>query len=127
MNQRDQNLLQLRPLIPTITQNNIATLAEQFQNQTLRPILKMQNDLLVAIFQQYIIQRKNVFPSLSPTKKMEYIEQSVRKDLKFRSLLLGVVVGQFTIQEWNQFAQNESELRKRMVVMLVERLKSNFR
>ena len=88
MNQRDNNLLQLRPLIPTITQANVTTLAEQFQNQTLRPILKMQNDLFVAIFQQYTIQRKNVFPTLSPSKKMEYIEQSIRKDLKFRSSYL---------------------------------------
>ena len=123
---RDQSILNLRPLIPTISEANATTSAEQFQNKTLRPILKLQNDLIHSIFHQYTIQRKNIFPTLSEKKKLEYIENSIRKDLKFRSLMIGCVLGQFTLEEWNLYVQDESELRKRLVNMLVERIKSGF-
>jgi len=126
MANRDQNILQLRPLIPTISEKNITSSAELFQNKTLRPILKLQNDLLIAIFKQYTIQRKNIFPTLSEEKQLEYIENNIRKDLKFRSLLIGTIVGQFTLEEWDLYIQNENELRKRLVNMLVERVKSGM-
>ncbi len=126
MANRDQNIIQLRPLIPTISEKNITSSSELFQNKTLRPILKLQNDLLLSIFQQYTIQRKNIFPTLATKKKLEYIENNIRKDLKFRNLLVGCIVGQFTLEEWNLYVQDESELRKRLVNMLVERIKSSF-
>ena len=124
MANRDQNILELRPQIPTILEQNANSSAEQFQNKTLRPILKLQNDLMLSIFQQYTIQRKNVFPTLSEKKKLEYIENAIRKDLKFRNLMIGCIIGQFTLEEWNLYVEDESELRKRLVNMLVERIKS---
>ncbi len=126
MSKRDQNLKSLRPLIPTISEENITTDSEHFQNVTLRPILKLQDDLLVQIFQQYTIHRKNVFQKLSLEKKIEYIENSIRKDLTFRSLLIGTVVGHFTTEEYQTYTQNETELRKRLINMLIERIKSHW-
>ena len=121
---RDQNLKALRPLIPTISEENITSESERFQNKTLRPILKLQNDLLLQTFQQYVIQRKNVFLKLSPEKKLDYIDNNIRKDLTFRSLLIGMVVGHFSIEEYKTYVQNENELRKRLINMLIERIKS---
>ena len=43
---------------------------EKFQNQTLRPILKFQNDLFIEVFRNYAIKQKNAFFSLTPEKKM---------------------------------------------------------
>ncbi|MFT6321463.1 MAG: hypothetical protein ACJAT4_002393 [Granulosicoccus sp.] len=125
MSNRDQNLKSLRPLIPTISEENVTSDSEHFQNITLRPILKLQHDLLIQIFQQYVIHRKNVFQKLSPEKKLEYIENNIRKDLTFRSLLIGTVVGHFTHEEYQTYAQNETELRKRLINMLIERVKSH--
>ena len=45
------------------------TLEEAFQNHTLRPILKIQNDLLVQVFINYAIKQKSVFFTLSPALK----------------------------------------------------------
>jgi hypothetical protein len=42
---------------------------ESFQNRTLRPILKFQNDLLIASFKNYISTHKNIFYSYSVEKK----------------------------------------------------------
>lgn len=126
MSNRDQNLKSLRPLIPTISEENITSDSEHFQNSTLRPILKLQHDLLIQIFQQYTIHRKNVFQKLSSEKRLEYIEKSIRKDLTFRNFAIGTVVGHFTEKEYQIYVQNKTELRKRLINMLIERIKSQF-
>lgn len=126
MSNRDQNLKALRPLIPTISEENITSDSEYFQNTTLRPILKLQHDLLMQIFQQYVIHRKNIFPKLSLEEKLNYIENSIRKDLNFRSLLIGIIVGHFSMEEFQTYSKNKNELRKRLINMLIERIRSQY-
>ncbi|MFD2890662.1 glyoxalase [Flavobacterium chuncheonense] len=97
---------------------------EKFQNQTLRPILKFQNDLFLAVFRNYATKQKSVFFSLTPDKKMHYIETAIQRDIKFRNSLKGIVIGMFTLQEYEEYIQNSSNLNKRMMNLLIERLKS---
>jgi len=97
---------------------------EVFQNQTLRPILKLQNDLFIEVFRNYAVKQKNVFFDLSPDKKMAYIENVIQRDIKFRNSLKGIVIGLFTVNEYRDYIQNSSNLNKRMMNMLIERLKS---
>lgn len=99
---------------------------EVFQNQVLRPILKLQNDLFIEVFKNYISKYKNDFYSYSVEKKVTYIENSIHKDIKFRNSLKGIVIALFTIQEYNTYIQNSSSLNKRMMNMLIERLKNQM-
>jgi len=122
MQNRDTHLINLRPAIPTITEENVTTLTEQFQNKTLRPILKFQNHLLLEIFRQYIIKRKNKFHQLSHIKKSKYIQTNIRNDLKFRNLIIGIIIGQFTINEFEQYHSNEHELNRRITSLVIQRL-----
>ncbi|PZQ81486.1 MAG: glyoxalase, partial [Flavobacterium johnsoniae] len=46
---------------------------EIFQNQVLRPILKLQNDLFIDVFRNYISKYKNDFYSYPVEKKLAYI------------------------------------------------------
>ena len=119
---RDKSLKDIRPAIPTIIEKNVTTVIEQFQNRTLRPILKFQNEILLKIFHQYIQKRKNKFSQLSVLKKLEYIQTNIRNDLKFRNLLTGMVVGHFTLEEFEIYHSNESELRRRITSLLIQRL-----
>ncbi len=96
---------------------------ERFQNVTLRPILKLQNPLLVVVFQNYIEKRKGIFYDLSIQKKLIYIENAIIKDQKFRSSIKGMVLGQFTLSEYTEYANNSSALNKRMMQMVVKRIK----
>jgi len=122
MQNRDNSLKDIRPAIPTLIEENVTSASEQFQNVTLRPILKLQNDLLLKIFDEYIQKRKNKFHQLSPTKKLEYIQSNIRNDLKFRSLLMGLVVGLFTLEEYGIYCSNQSELSRRIVSLIIQRL-----
>jgi hypothetical protein len=106
----------------TITSTTSAD--EVFQNQTLRPVLKLQNDLLVEVFRNYITKYKGDFHSYSVDKKLQYIENSIQKDIKFRNSLKGIIIGLFTIDEYKDYINNSSSLNKRMMNMVIERLKS---
>lgn len=97
---------------------------EIFQNQTIRPILKLQNDLFIAVFINYINKNKRDFYSYSVEKKLQTIENSIQKDIKFRNSLKGIVMALFTIDEYDTYIQNSSNLNKRMMNLVIERLKS---
>ena len=123
MEARDNHVLEIRgEALGTIT--NQSSNEEVFQNKTLRPILKLQNDLFIAVFINYAVKQKGVFFSLSPEKKMAYIENVIQRDIKFRNSLKGMIFGLFTVDEYNEYIQNSSNLNKRMMNMLIERLKS---
>lgn len=122
-NNRDEQIVKIRPAIPSIMEGT-STTTECFQNRTLRPILKMQNELFIAIFKWYIVKRKNVFPTLRKRKQLDYIDQSLKKDLKFKNRLVGLVIGQLTIAELQAFHAEESELTRRITTMLIERLQN---
>ncbi|MCZ8145435.1 glyoxalase [Flavobacterium sp.] len=125
MEPRDPSLMELRgEAIGTITP--FSSSEEVFQNQTLRPILKLQNDLFIEVFRNYAVKQKNVFFDLSPDKKMAYIENVIQRDIKFRNSLKGIVIGLFTVNEYRDYIQNSSNLNKRMMNMLIERLKSQI-
>lgn len=97
---------------------------ERFQNNTMRPILKLQNDLFIEVFKNYISKHKNDFYSYSTEKKLGFIENCIQKDIKFRNSLKGIVIGLFTIDEYMEYIQNSSNLNKRMMNMLIDRLKN---
>ncbi|MFH6959990.1 glyoxalase [Flavobacterium aquidurense] len=97
---------------------------ELFQNQTIRPILKLQNDLFIAVFINYVNKNKADFYSYTVEKKLQTIENSIQKDIKFRNSLKGIVMALFTIEEYDIYIQNSSSLNKRMMNLLVDRLKS---
>ena len=99
---------------------------EYFQNQILRPILKLQNDLFIEIFKNYIIKSKANFETFTIDKKLLFIENSIQKDMKFRSLLNGIVIGLFTIDEFLMYSNNSSNLNKRIMTMLIERYKNQL-
>jgi hypothetical protein len=123
MENRDVLLLELRGdaigIVNTFSSND-----EVFQNETLRPILKLQNDLFIEVFKNHINKTKVDFENLTVDRKMQFIENSIQKDIKFRNALKGMILGLFSIEEYSNYIKNSSELNKRMMNMLIERLKN---
>ena len=110
METRDSLLLRMRPEIPTAKINPTMSADECFQNKTLRPVAK----------------HKNVFYDLTIEKRLDYIENAIHKDMKFRNSLKGIIIGQFTLEEFEIYTQNSSALNKRIMDIVKERLKSNI-
>jgi hypothetical protein len=123
MNQRDIFIKEIRgESLGDI--NNQSSSDELFQNEVLRPILKLQNDLFIASFLNYISKYKRDFYSKTVENKLAIIENAIQKDIKFRNALKGMIIGLFTTDEYALYIQNSSSLNKRMMNLLIERLKS---
>lgn len=126
METRDKCLLRIRPEIPSAKTFPNTRDEERFQNETLRPIAKFQNNLMLAVFRNYIQRYKNVFYELTLENRLAYIENAIYKDTKLRNSLRGIIVGQFTLNEYEQYIQNSSALNKRMMEIVIDRLQSNI-
>jgi hypothetical protein len=122
MDNRDTELMALRPTINA--DNTQAAALERFQNTTLRPILKYQHDLLIAIFQHNIVKRKMDFKSLSDVQKKTAIEQTIQHDTGLKNRLSGCIIGYFTQAEYQFFQENETELNRRLTQLLIQRVQS---
>ena len=122
MTSRTEDLLAIRTQILSAKINDNMSSDELFQNTTLRPVIKMQHDLLIAVFRNYIAKHKNVFYELSLEKQLAYIENSIHKDMKFRNSLKGMIIGQLTVEEYDLYIKNSSALNKRMMNIVKERL-----
>ena len=122
MTSRTEDLLAIRPNIASAKVYDTMSADELFQNKTLRPIIKLQHDLLIAVFKNYITKHKNVFSELSLQKQLLYIENAIHKDVKFRNSIKGMIIGQFTVEEYALYIQNSSALNKRLMNIVKERL-----
>jgi hypothetical protein len=126
MSTRNEDIKQWRPLIKTINEDVKSNNTELFQNEVLRPILKFQNDLLLALFIENRKKYKVEYKSLSPEQQLTHIETSIKQDSKFRSLLVGTIVGLFTIEEHVVYSKEASVINKRIINMLVQRLQDQL-
>lgn len=123
MNDRHNDILRIRPEIKKHQSSNNMSAEERFQNETLRPVLKLQNPLLIAVFRNYIDKHKGVFYDLGLEKRLAYMENALMKDQKFRNSIKGMVIGQFTVAEYISYKTNSSALNKRMINLVLQRLK----
>lgn len=115
---RTEQLLQLRSEIQSDAERQPLA-NEAFQNNTLRPILKFQNDVLVHFF------KSQLNGAQLPDFKMElesFVIQRLQKDVLTRNTMIGMVVGLLTEQELTIFLADKSEMSKRIIDMLIQRL-----
>lgn len=122
---RDTRILGVRsPIEPDDTTEMGAE--QGFSVNTIRPILKAQNELFLAVFNNYAVRHKSEFFDYAPEKQLQFIENAIQKDIKFRNVLKGIVMAGFTLAEYEAYIQNSSSLNKRMMNLLTERLQSQL-
>ncbi len=127
MNSRETLLNKMRPSIDVkFLKIKNSSFEESFQNVILRPIIKVQTSLLVQAFKKYADTHKGVFYQLRPEKKTTYIENAIKKDQKFRNFLKGIVIGMFTLEEYELYKEKTSSLNKRMMNLIYQRLSENL-
>lgn len=103
-----------------------STLEETFQNQVLRPILKLQNELILAIFQNYMQTNKINLQAHAIENQRIIIANSIQKDLQFNNVLKGLVIGLFTIEEYDVYIQHTTAINKRIIQLIIERIYSQI-
>ena len=114
-----------RPIIEDLIKENMSAL-ELFQNQTLRPVIKMQHNLLIASFNTYKLKRKIDFSSITEQKKRSKIKAAFVKDINYKNLTLGFIIGVFTLEEYDYYSLNTSEINKRIIQIVIQRVQDSL-
>lgn len=124
MDNRSELLKSIRPIIEI--DNSKSTDLELFQSLSLRPILKLQNNIILSLMNQHLAEHKLIIKNLTDNKKTERIHEIVKNNLQQKQLLLGVVIAHFTDEELNFYYLNKKEVVKRIITMVLERLCSQL-
>ena len=123
---RDKSILKLRAEIPSIENLQTTTVVEVFQNNTLRPILKFQNDALIHTFLLDLKSKKQDLKTLNTKKRQLLIDTHFRTNLNLRQVLLGMVLALFSSDEMSFYNSVYKEMNKRIFSLLKARLKDQL-
>ena len=121
---KEDKLLGLREEI--LTEKSEQTPIEQFQNTTIRPILKYQHSILIVFFSSNVHVQYIVSANFSSLKKQNQLKLFVSKQLAFRAQLLGIVTGLFTDAEFDFYLSEKVNLDKRIANMILDRFYSTL-
>ena len=121
---KEDKLLGLREEI--LTEKSEQTPIEQFQNTTIRPILKYQHSILIVFFNSNVHVQYIVSTNFSLLKKQNQLKLFTSKQLAFRAQLLGMVTGLFTDAEFEFYLSEKVNLDKRISSMILERFFSTL-
>ena len=123
---REQFILKLRAEIPSTENLGTTTAVEVFQNNSLRPILKFQNDALVHVFLLDLSNKKIDLKTFNTKNRQLLIDKHLRTNSSLRQLLLGMVIALFSIDEMEFYNSVYKKLNKRIFSMLKVRLKDQL-
>ena len=116
-----------RPIVIIDNKPEIHLENELFQNVVLRPILKMQHAITLKLFDSHIDNLGVVWKDLKKSKKIKCVENQLCKNIQFKNLVIGIVVGQFNEQEMNKYLSNSREYNKRILQMTIQRIVSTIK
>ena len=116
--------LSIRPIIEGIIISDNDSPQEVFQNKTLRPIIKLQHNLLVSYFKEYLNSKNILFKSLTVQKKIEFIDSAFQRDNAFKSEVKGLIIGHLTDEEFQKYSIDKGDYNKRILTMLKQRIVS---
>ena len=117
---RDEQLLSIRPEIHA--ENITDELMDVFQNKTLRQVLKLQNDTLLAICLDFLNNKYKNFEGRDNIIKKSLMQDALKTDQALKKLLYGVVIGQFTSSELAFYLNHKSDINKRLVEFIYKRV-----
>ena len=122
MEKRSEELLALRPLL-FLDGGNEKPL-EKFQNQVLRPILKYQHELWVLELKQnqFFLQIKE--KRWNGAELRQAIQSAISRSPDLKNHYFGIVTGLMTSEEYSFYLTNRTELNKRVLSMVIDRILS---
>ena len=114
-----------RPVLSNLVNTGTSEM-EKFQNEVLRPVIKMQHQLVITSFKNYLQKRKIDFSVLPDKKKRSKISSVYKTDNNYKNFILGVIIGQFSIDEFAFYIDKSSEVNRRILQITSQRIKDSI-
>ena len=119
---RNEQIVLLRP---EIIFSDIPQPLADFQ-AVLRQILKLQNPILIKIAGEFLAKKYKGFFDRDENIKKELLLQSLKKDIPFKKMMIGLIIGLLTEVEIEIYLQQEQEINKRLVEFMFKRLSTQL-
>jgi len=116
---RAERLQQVRPVLDLETAESRPV--EQFQNETLRPILKLLNPTILRLVAERLARYGTGFAEMDRADQEARLRNVLKEDSRLKRTLLGMVVGHLTDEELAAYLAHKDEVRRRTVPMLLAR------
>jgi len=114
----DTALLAFRPIVPIEAETDASTVGA-FLHATLRPVLKLQNDLLLAVVADFV---RDHHIALRPTDQHQQLSELLGRNTKLRYTVVGLITGQFTSAEYTFYRQHRPEINRRLLELALRRV-----
>jgi|LauGreDrversion4_1035100.scaffolds.fasta_scaffold186703_2 hypothetical protein len=111
---------------PLLVLKKADSLEENFQNETLRPILKLQNDLIITLAQEFLKHRNVSWEKIKEKDPLQWLNLNIKRDIPFKNLMIGMVIGQFNGEELKEYLSFQKEMNKRIINMMTERIVNHY-
>ena len=112
----------VRPKLPYALTEGELKEEELFQNMVLRPVIKMQHDVLILRVKSYFVSKRVMFNVMDKQKRTLAIEQAFLGDNAFKKEIQGMILGQLDTTEYKRYLQNERTMNKRIIQMVRNRM-----
>ncbi|MFT4576083.1 MAG: hypothetical protein ACI9SI_001001 [Polaribacter sp.] len=114
----DNKKVSIRPILNL----SAKSVDEDFQNRTLRPILKLQHTTILQVFTHFSKKQKTDVSTLTKEELNKYVNLITKNNTVLRNQLLGLVIGQFTEGEFDIYKVKDLEFNKRILNMIGQRI-----
>jgi hypothetical protein len=111
---------------PLLVLKKADSLEENFQNETLRPILKLQNNLIITLAQEFLKHRNVSWEKIKEKDPLQWLNLNIKRDIPFKNLMIGMVIGQFSKNELKEYLSFQKEMNKRIINMMTERIVNHY-
>lgn len=122
---RDEQISTLRSTVFTHN-SDLTTDIEVFQNDVLRPILKFQHAILIALFLNESLLQKQLQKTTIREDYTSVLQSFISKEAKFRYVLIGSVIGLLTESELEFYFMEKKNCNKRIVSMIIKRFADTY-
>lgn len=119
----DDQLRALRPAVPTETPPADATsTVGNFLHATLRPVLKLQNALLLAAVADFVRDHHIPLAATAPADQQRLLAELLSRNVKLRYTVVGLVTALFTAEEYAFYRTQRPELNRRLLALAQQRV-----
>ena len=112
----------VRPKLPdSLTEGELKE-EELFQNMVIRPVIKMQHDVLILRVKTYFTSKRVMFNVMDKKKRALAIEKAFLGDNAFKKEIQGMILGQLDTSEYQHYLKYERTMNKRIIQMVRNRM-----
>ena len=112
----------VRPKLPDSLTSGELKEEELFQNIVLRPVIKMQHDVLILRVKNYFTSKRVMFNVMDKKKRAMAIEKAFLGDNAFKKEIQGMILGQLDTSEYQHYLKYERTMNKRIIQMVRNRM-----